>query len=76
MRTYIHGLETTVTFNYRDAAYFSSRWPCSTVMGRGSFTFDSIGDLVDTSDTAIYGDGPDWLAFSQDCQRWGSDHLR
>lgn len=38
--------------------------------GAGSFEFDARnGDLVDATGSAATGNGPDWLAFSHDCQQ-------
>jgi len=46
MRTYDNGDGFTVTYSERDAAEWSERWPCSTVEGSGSFSFNGAGDLV------------------------------
>lgn len=74
MRTYDDGCGFTVTFNKHDANKFVSRWPGSTVVGSGSFSFEDSGDLID-GDTTCSGDGADWVAFSRDCQRWGEKHI-
>jgi hypothetical protein len=73
MRYYNQGAGFRVSYNRNDADEFSSRWPCSTVEGAGWFEYAN-GDLVDRgADTRRHenADGPDWLAFSQDCQAYG-----
>lgn len=77
MRVYNNGCFYTVAYNEQDARDFSESWPCSTVEGKGAFQFDkSNGDLVDATGTAAQNDGPDWLAFSQDCQSYGETRLK
>lgn len=84
MRTYDNGTGFTVSFNARDADKFASRWPHSTVQGSGSFSFTADGDLTDVGDglpssvsgDAVFRDGGDWTAFSQDCRRWGEKHIK
>lgn len=72
MKTYDNGSLFTVAFDHGDTEEFSDQWPCSTVRGKGSFQFEKrYGDLVDATGAALHGDGPDWLAFSHDCQTWG-----
>lgn len=72
MRAYFNGSFYTVSFNERDAYTFRRNWPCSTVEGSGSFEYETdSGDLVGASGAAECGDGSDWLAFSEDCQRYG-----
>lgn len=71
MRCYYNGCGFTVSYNEGDADDFASEWPCSTVSGKGSFAFESNGDLIDCEGTANDGDGADWLAFSDDCQKYG-----
>ena len=71
MRYYDNGSGFTVGYTSRDADNFSRRWPCSTVEGSGSFSFDARGNLVGVSGTARECDGWDWVAFSQDCQAYG-----
>lgn len=71
MRYYFNGSGYTVGFNHRDSQEFSESWPCSSVEGKGSFSFEPCGDLVDTEGAAATGDGSDWLAFSQDCKEYG-----
>lgn len=76
MKTHDNGSILTVSFNDDDTRDFSDSWPCSTVRGKGSFQFQkSNGDLVDATGAALKGDGSDWLAFSQDCQEWGTRNL-
>lgn len=71
MRYFDNGAFYTVTFSERDSYEFARRWPCSTVRGRGAFQFDKrSGDLVDATGSAARGDGPDWLALSEDCQAY------
>lgn len=77
MKLYNNGSLFTVSFNEDDTREFSYSWPCSTVRGKGSFQFEKRnGDLVDASGSALKGDGPDWLAFSHDCQEWGNRELK
>lgn len=69
---YTGGSDFTVKYNQDDAAKFSDQWPGSLVDGSGWFTFQKKnGDLVDMGGGASNKDGSDWLAFSQDCQKWG-----
>jgi hypothetical protein len=80
MRVFDNGSMFTVSYSPSDCEAFAhgraGTWPCSTVKGRGSFTFDkSNGDLVDASGSATRGDGLDWLAFSRDCQDYGTMRL-
>lgn len=77
MRLFDNGSFYTVSYSEIDSKDFSSRWPCSTVRGRGSFQFQrSNGDLIDATGTAASGDdGADWVAFSQDCQQYGLKKL-
>lgn len=71
MKTFDNTCGFSVCFSRDDADRFAERWPCSTVQGRGSFRFDGNGDLIDVGGSAEHNDGPDWLAFSQDCCRYG-----
>lgn len=72
MRVYDNGSYFTVSYNRDDAAEFSARWPTSTVRGKGYFEYDKRnGDLVGAGGSAERGDGPDWLAFSEDLQWYG-----
>lgn len=77
MRTYDNGYSCgfTVTFSERDSQEFSESWPCSTVHGKGSFSFAANGDLIDLTGSAETNDGDDWAAFSKDCQVWGGEHI-
>ncbi len=72
MRYYYNGSAFTVSYSREDAHAFAKQWPCSTVEGRGSFQFAANGDLIDMGGSAAKNDGPDWLAFSQDCQAYGT----
>ncbi len=75
MRTYDNGSGFTVCFNENDASDFSQLWPCSTVEGKGSFSFQENGDLIDASGAALHCDGHDWSAFAEDCKKFGFDHI-
>jgi hypothetical protein len=57
----------TVFVSAREVAEWNRRWPCSTLEGRQSFTFDRNGDLVDRYGK---GDGPEAVALSQDAQEY------
>jgi len=71
MRYYFNESGYTVGFNHQDSRAFSESWPCSTVEGKGSFSFTPCGDLVDTDGSAAVNDGSDWQAFSEDCRTYG-----
>jgi len=74
MKTYDNGKAGfTVTFSEQDSEEFSASWPCSTVSGKGSFSFAENGDLVKVTGSAETGDGDDWAAFSHDCRIWGEE---
>lgn len=75
MRTHDNGCSFTVTYNESDTDTFAESWPGSTVTGHGSFSFENSGDILDASGSALDNDGPDWLAFSHDCQNYGADHI-
>jgi len=75
MRTYDNGSGFTVSFSESDADEFNASWPCSTVNGPGWFAYDNNGDLTDCGGEADHGDGADWLAFSQDCQKYGEQRI-
>lgn len=77
MRVYDNGSYFTVQYSRQDCENFNRMWPCSTVRGSGSFQFEKDnGDLVDATGTAAkYGDDSSWLAFSQDCQKYGESKL-
>jgi hypothetical protein len=55
----------TVFVSAREVAEWNRRWPCSSLQGRQSFTFDRKGDLVDRYGK---GDGPEAVALSHDAQ--------
>ena len=71
MKYFFNGSAFSVCFSRDDAEQFASRWPCSTVQGRGSFQFARNGDIIDVDGEAQDHDGPDWLAFAQDCCAYG-----
>lgn len=73
MRCYYNGAGFTVSFNDLDASNFDSKWPASSVEGSGSFVFDSNGDVVDRTGSALGPtcEGDDWEAFSADCRSYG-----
>ena len=66
-----------VGFTREDARLFASRWPCSTVKGPGSFTFErGTGDLVAHTGAPEFpqaGDG--WSEFASDCLAYGRKRL-
>ena len=47
MRVRDEGAFYTVFVSAREVSEWNRRWPCSTLEGRQSFTFDRNGDLVD-----------------------------
>ncbi len=74
MRVKDRGSEYEVSFDAKDAKDFSKTWPGSKVRGSGWFRFDKKnGDIVDLKPSNK--DGGDWLAFSQDCQKFGEETL-
>lgn len=76
MRYYFNGFGYTVGFSHQDSQEFSRAWPCSSVEGKGSFSFEPGGDLVDATGAALEGDGQEWLAFGQDCQKYGEPKFK
>jgi hypothetical protein len=77
MKAYDNGCYYTVAYSARDSEAFSDNWPCSTVKGSGSFQFDKRnGDLVDATGSAALNDGSDWLAFCEDCKKYGKAKLK
>ena len=75
MRVYDNGQCFAVSFSELDADCFADHWPCSTVRGRGYFSYDkSSGDLVDAGGLVKSG-GADWVAFVRDCRAFGLDLL-
>lgn len=69
MRVYDQGSVYRVTVSEREVEAFNRRWPCSTLAGRQSFTFDKrTGDLVDRTGR---GDGMEAVALSEDAQHYG-----
>jgi hypothetical protein len=79
MRTHDNGSGFTVGFNESDTEDFSDSWPCSAVRGKGYFSFDNNGDLVDIvaeyEGETINADGDDWVAFAKECQAYGEAHI-
>lgn len=73
MRCYYNGTGFTVSFNENDADNFAANWPASSVEGSGSFAFDSNGDVVDRTGSALGPtcEGEDWEAFAADCRSYG-----
>ena len=67
MRVRGEGSFYTVFVSAREVAEWNRRWPCSSLQGRQSFTFDRNGDLVDRNGK---GDGPEAVALSQDAQEY------
>lgn len=59
MRTFDNGRGFTVCYDHDDANTFAASWPCSTVEGRGAFTFGDNGALIDAEGSAEHNDGPD-----------------
>lgn len=69
MRVFNQGCLYRVTVSAAEVAQFNRRWPCSSLVGPQSFTFDRrSGDLVDRRGQ---GDGPEAVALSQDAQHYG-----
>ncbi len=73
MRAFKQGAEVRVTVSADEVDEFNRRWPCSTLDGPYSFTFDSHGDLVDMSGK---GDGPEHVALSTDAQNYAAKRLK
>jgi len=67
MRIHEQGSCYTVFVSAREVCEWNRRWPCSSLQGRQSFTFDRNGDLVDRCGK---GDGPEAVALSQDAQAY------
>jgi hypothetical protein len=67
MRVREEGAFYTVFVSEREVDDWNRRWPCSTLEGRQSFTFDRKGDLVDRYGK---GDGPEAVALSSDAQEY------
>ena len=73
MRVYDQGSFYRVTVSANEVDRFNRRWPCSTLDGAQSFTFDKrTGDLVDRTGQ---GDGGEAVAMSEDAQRYGAKRL-
>ena len=67
MRVRDEGAFYTVFVSAWEVSEWNRRWPCSTLEGRQSFTFDRNGDLVDRFGK---GDSPEAVALSQDAQEY------
>jgi hypothetical protein len=67
MRVRDEGALYTVFVSKREVDEWNRRWPCSTLEGRQTFTFQRNGDLVDRYGK---GDGPEAVALSQDAQEY------
>jgi hypothetical protein len=63
MRLREEGSFYTVFVSEREVWEWNRRWPCSSLQGRQSFTFDRRGNLADRSGE---GDGPEAVALCQD----------
>jgi hypothetical protein len=63
MRFKEEGSFYTVSVSEREVWEWNRRWPCSSLHGRQSFTFDRRGNLVDRYGQ---GDGPEAVALCQD----------
>lgn len=57
----------TVYVSEREVDEWNENWPCSTLKGPQSFTFEDNGDLVDRSGK---GDGEEAVALSHDAQEY------
>jgi hypothetical protein len=74
MRAYDQGAFYCVTVSEREVDEFNRRWPCSSLTGHQSFTFDKRnGDLVDREGN---GDGSEAVALSNDAQAYGAKRLK
>jgi len=73
MRVYGDANGYTVTVSEREVDEFNRRWPCSTLEGRQSFSFDRNGDLVDRTGE---GDGGEAVALSEDAKRYAKRKLK
>lgn len=74
MRVYDQGDCYRVTVSENEVDEFNRRWPCSSLRGRQSFTFEKrSGDLVDRSGR---GDGSEAVALSEDAEAYGKAKLK
>lgn len=72
-----NGASFCVSYTAYDSQCFHERWPGSTVAGTGWFMFAATtGDLDDVGGTARFANGPDWLAFMDDCRTYGNQQRR
>ena len=75
MRAYDQGVFILVTCDQWDVDAFNRTWPCSSLNGPVSFTFDRRnGDLVDLRPSHI--DGPEVVALSTDAQNYAAKRLK
>lgn len=75
MRAYDQGAFVRVTCDAHDVAHFNAQWPCSSIRGRVSFTFDARnGDLVDLWPSNL--DGPEVCALAEDAQSYAAKRLK
>ena len=75
MRVYDQGAFIRVTCDQWDVYDFNAKWPCSSIRGRVSFTFDSRnGDLVDLWPSSL--DGPEVCALAEDAQNYAAKRLK
>lgn len=68
MRYRDEGAFYTVCVSEQEVDEWNRRWPCSTLKGRQTFTFDSNGNLVDRFGK---GDGSEAVALSEDAHAYG-----
>ncbi len=74
MRFYDLGDCYRVTVSEREVDDWNRYWPCSTLSGKWSFTFDKRnGDLVDCEGK---GDGAESVALSHDAQAYARKRLK
>lgn len=75
MRVYDQGAFIRVTCDQWDVDAFNRTWPCSSIRGRVSFTFDARnGDLVDLWPSSL--DGPEVCALAEDAQNYAAKRLK
>lgn len=67
------GTDLLVEFTGLDAHDFASEWPGCEIEEAGWFRFDKNGNLIDIDEDLL--DGPETVAFSEDCYAWGVKKL-
>ena len=67
MRVFKDSTFSTVVFSALEVAIWNRRWPCSSLRGLQSFTFDRKGELVDCLG---FGDGFEALSMIEDAKRF------